>query len=213
MSNCNYIRASHNKSKAVWTLVNRTLGKNNRSKVSVLDNTGAYNAKSTLNNINEFFINQGSCVNRLLTSKATANITIRDESMYMFPTDVRQVFSTILNMKNTSSVGDDQIPVKLIKYTADIIAEPITYIINLALTTGVFPHKLKIANVIVIYKKGDKTAFENYRPISLLSNLSKIFEKIISERLLNYFEGKISFQIDKMVLGKIGQLLGPYIRP
>ncbi len=55
------------------------------------------------------------------------------------------------------------------------------------LTTGIFADKLKIAKIIPIYKKDKDTLFTNYRPISLLPALSKIFEKVILKQL---FSGK-----------------------
>lgn len=60
--------------------------------------------------------------------------------------------------------------------------------INLCFTTGYFPDVLKNAHVRALYKKGEKDHEENYRPISLLSNVSKIFEKIISSRFIEFFE-------------------------
>ena len=66
------------------------------------------------------------------------------------------------------------------------IAIPITYLFNKCITIGYFPNCLKIAKVIVIHKSGKKNNMGNYRPISLLPQISKILEKIIKERLLNY---------------------------
>ena len=59
-------------------------------------------------------------------------------------------------------------------------------IINLSFNQGIFPNLLKIANVIPTHKKGDKLDCNNYRPISLLSNISKIFEKCMHTRLTNF---------------------------
>ena len=56
------------------------------------------------------------------------------------------------------------------------------------LTTGIFPAKLKIVKVIPLFKKGDKSIFSNYRPISLLPSISKLFEKVIYRQLYKYFE-------------------------
>ena len=57
---------------------------------------------------------------------------------------------------------------KLLKSITNEIVLPVTLIINQYLTTGIFPDKLKVAKVIPIFKKGDKTKFDNYRPISIL---------------------------------------------
>ena len=63
------------------------------------------------------------------------------------------------------------------------------------LTTGIFPDKLKIAKVIPLFKKGDKSIFSNYRPISLLPSISKLFEKVIYQQLYKYFEFRTSKQV------------------
>jgi retron-type reverse transcriptase len=68
----------------------------------------------------------------------------------------------------------------------DCIAEPLSAIFNLCLIDGVYPDKLKIAKVCPIFKDGNKNEFTNYRPISIIPSFSKIFEKIISCRLLSY---------------------------
>ena len=56
------------------------------------------------------------------------------------------------------------------------------------LTKGIFRDKLKIAKVIPLFKKGEKSIFSNYRPISLLPSISKLFEKVIYQQLYKYFE-------------------------
>ena len=53
--------------------------------------------------------------------------------------------------------------------------------------TGIFPEKLKIAKVKPLYKKGDKCCFNNYRPISILPTISKVFERVMYTQLYNYF--------------------------
>lgn len=65
---------------------------------------------------------------------------------------------------------------------------PLTYICNLSIRNCIFPDKFKTAIVIPIYKNGDKQKVYNYRPISMLCNFSKILEKIIKNRLINYLE-------------------------
>ena len=58
--------------------------------------------------------------------------------------------------------------------------------INLSLSQGIFPNKLKVAKVVPIFKSGEQSSFTNYRPISVLPVLSKIYEKVVYKRLLNY---------------------------
>ena len=77
--------------------------------------------------------------------------------------------------------------IKLIKSIKFDILDSLTLIINQSLMSGVFPDKLKLAKVIPLYKKGDSTITDNYRPISLLPTLSKVLEKIVYNQLFAYF--------------------------
>jgi len=94
-------------------------------------------------------------------------------------------FRIIYKFKNNKSPGPDNIG-PLVKAVADEIADPLCYLFNLSFLTGVVPNALKIAKVIPIYKKGEKSSIENYRPISLLSVFDKILEKLMYGRLYNY---------------------------
>ena len=91
-------------------------------------------------------------------------------------------------MENKTSCDVDGISNSLLKSIKSEIVQPVTVLINQMLTTGIFPDKLKIAKVVPLYKKGDNTLFSNYRPISILPSLSKIFEKIVYSQLYAYFE-------------------------
>ena len=93
----------------------------------------------------------------------------------------------ISNSKPKSSTGYDNISSKLLKYIGDIVSVPLSVIVNQSLCTGIFPDKLKIAKVIPLYKKQDEKVFGNYRPISLLSSVSKVFERIVFDQSYDYF--------------------------
>ena len=67
-----------------------------------------------------------------------------------------------------------------------MICRPLTHFINLSIISGVVPGQLKIARVIPLFKSGDKSIFTNYRPVSVLPAFSKILEKVIYNRLLDY---------------------------
>ena len=81
----------------------------------------------------------------------------------------------------------------LLKLIKNEICESVTLIINQSLTTGIFPNKLKIAKVIPLFKKGDIYTFKNYRPISLLPSISKIFERTMYDQIYNYFQNRELF--------------------
>ena len=92
------------------------------------------------------------------------------------------------SLKPKSSCGWDGISVRLMKQIKGCILQPVSVIINQMLQTGIFPNDLKIAKVIPLFKKGDESLFENYRPISLLPTVSKVFEKVIYIQLYEYFK-------------------------
>ena len=95
--------------------------------------------------------------------------------------------NVINKLKNKSSCGYDNISNKHIKYAKNVLTKPLTLLINQCLHTGIFPSQLKLSRVKPLFKSGDQSRFSNYRPISLLPSLSKIFERVIFDQLLGYF--------------------------
>ena len=94
----------------------------------------------------------------------------------------------VLNhLKSKPSCGYDGISTKLLKVCKHQICKPLTLVINQMLSNGIFPDDLKIAKVIPLFKKGDQSLLNNYRPISLLPSISKILERIIFNQIHTYF--------------------------
>ena len=93
----------------------------------------------------------------------------------------------IKNVKLSKSKGHDGISSEVLKLISNEISSSITLIINQTLTIGIFPDKLKIAKDVLIFKKDSKKEFQNYRPISVLPVISKIFESVIHDQLNEYF--------------------------
>ena len=81
----------------------------------------------------------------------------------------------------------DDIPSYFVKLAAPLISPYLTYFIETSFKLGIFPYSLKVAKVLPIFKKGSNTIPENFRPISILPALSKIFEKVLSTKLLSFF--------------------------
>ena len=108
-----------------------------------------------------------------------------DNFIFDYPT-AEEIIKHIQNLKPKSSSGYDQISSKLLKEIGPIISQHLCLIINQSLCTGIFLDRLKLAKVIPLFKKGDKLLFENYRPISLLTAISKIFECVVFNQLYDH---------------------------
>ena len=92
------------------------------------------------------------------------------------------LFNVLKNVEVTKAAGLDQISEKLLKDGARILAKLIGELCNLSMALGSFPDASKIAKVKPLFKKGSKTDPPNYRPISLLPLLSKVFERVVLDR-------------------------------
>ena len=110
------------------------------------------------------------------------NCTLRFE-----PITVDTISRIINDLKPKTSTGMDSISNKLLKFVKNVISEPLSIIINQMLKSGIFPDSLKISKIVPLYKKDD-TNLSNYRLISLLPSISKIFEKVILEQLSTYLD-------------------------
>ena len=103
-------------------------------------------------------------------------------------TNPKEVELKIGSLKNNKTNGPNSLPTKFMKEFKKEISIPLSLIINLSFSTGIFPNRLKLANIFPIHKSGDKDNCNNYRPIALLSNISKIIEKLVHTRLYFYLE-------------------------
>ena len=96
------------------------------------------------------------------------------------------VYKKLKDINDREAAGLDKIPCKLLKIAAGIVAPSLTQIFNKIISTGVFPTDWKLAKVTQIFKKGKKDEMNNYRPISVIPVVAKIFEKLVFEQLYEY---------------------------
>ncbi len=96
-----------------------------------------------------------------------------------------EVAYVIKRLKNNKTPGPDEIENELLKGFGDILTPHLTKIFNEILTSKVIPEQWNLAEIILVYKKGDKENVENYRPISLTSNICKVFMAILKNRMYN----------------------------
>ena len=93
-----------------------------------------------------------------------------------------------MSLNGKKSCGHDNIRPNHLKQCVSSLKDPITHVLNTSIRSGIVPQKLKIAKVIPVYKKDERSDPSNYRPISLLSILDKILEKLICKRLVDFLE-------------------------
>ena len=102
--------------------------------------------------------------------------------MIIQPTDHLEVSKIIKQFKNKKSYGHDDFSNEILKCCSPVIDSFLADAINEAIDEHVFPETLKVAKVIPLYEKGDCEKPENYQPISLLSSISKVFEKLLYKK-------------------------------
>ncbi|KAK9889372.1 hypothetical protein WA026_004648 [Henosepilachna vigintioctopunctata] len=180
------INKSDNKSKSTWHIVNTLLNKSSaQSKMLVPSG----DPEETADRFNNYFINAAPDLCKMLpVSNEGVNMQYLENSFYVFEVTTTEIENVVKHLKNTTTCGHDGIPNKIIKRSIKYIAEPLRYIINMSFIEGIFPDKLKIAIIKPIYKKGPIDEPDSYRPISILSSFSKIFEKLLANRLLSFFK-------------------------
>ena len=96
---------------------------------------------------------------------------------------LQEIKYALQKMKNEKSPGEDQITSEMLKTEGKVLKEAVGILLNKCLTEGRIPESWNNAEIVLIYKKGDNTNLENYRPISLLSHLYKLFTRIITNRI------------------------------
>ena len=111
---------------------------------------------------------------------------MQENNIFLTAANPNDIEVLIDNMKVKKAFGPNSFPIKILKDCKSEFSKPLSDMINISLTTGISPSALKVSNVIPIHKKGDKFYCNIYQPIPVLSNISKIFEKMMHIRLTNF---------------------------
>lgn len=192
----NKINTSSNKTRETWNIINSKLGKNCRNSRDISLRTDS-NIINNPHEIANMFAHHFSSISEQITSSqfgknlALPCTKMQSHIQYEFnstPITHQEVMTTLAQIKNKKTSGIDELSILTILNIIDIIIQPFAYLMNQSLFQGHFPNLFKTALVIPLYKKGNNEDIDNYRQISLLNALSKLLEKIISNRLISYFE-------------------------
>ena len=184
---CDFITKHQKNTKLIWQHINEFLG----NKKKLITQSLAID----VNAMNKFFAELGR--------ETTKNIPFTDQyrsylqnpsngSFFLHPVCEREIINVTNSLATKHSVGIDNMSTSTLKRLIGVIAPQLTDLINFSFVTGTFPNSLKIAKIIPIYKTGPKDALINYRPISILPAISKVFEKTVVSRLKNFFKNQNS---------------------
>lgn len=151
--------------------------------------------KVSCNNVNSFFVNIGkNLADDLIKSSQSARVCpsltppSTTSSFALIHTDPDEIITAIRSLKPHAATGWDGISSVVLKRYSNHLAPILSHIFNLCFEHGVFPSALKKAIIHPIFKSGDRSSPNNYRPIAVLPSLSKILERLINWRFLPYLE-------------------------
>ena len=187
-----------NNIKKTWSIIKEIINETTKTEQFPnsfkIDGTTVTDKTDIANQFNLFFTNIGPKLASQISSNGKCHRDyLKNQTIHKFtfkPISEDTTINIINRMHPKSSSGKDGISTILLKTIKHEICKPVTTILNQSLSTGIFPDKLKVAKVIPLFKKGDNTIFDNYRPISILPAISKVFERVIFDQLHEYFHNR-----------------------
>ena len=177
--------------KNTWKLINNVLNKSKFSEdcehFKINNNEYTSDCKVISDKFNQFFVNVGpTLASKIKIPELSVNRYVKHNnvsSMFISAVLEDELINVVKNLSNKTSMDHNHISMSLVKNVISDISKPLTYIANKSFSQGCFPEQMKIAKVLPLYKNGDRELFTNYRPVSLLSQFSKIIEKLFANRL------------------------------
>ena len=181
------ITSAQGDSKRTWSILNSVLNRNKKS--TVLPN--AINESDLADAFNTYFTSIGEDLAKAIPPPQGVSCTHYlkgnfPNSLFLWPTDSKEILEIITKLKGSHTAGVDGICGKIIKSIAHLITPPLVHCINLSLLYGSVPKMTKVARVVPIFKSKDSNNICNYRPISILPTLSKVYERVVYNRLSKY---------------------------
>lgn len=203
--------------KNIWKTINQTMnatnGKNeNKIENIILENETLTSPSRIVNSFNEYFTNVSKSITRNISQAAKTKVyeeITADKSALLTKCKMDELETVVKSLKNTPSTGEDGISSRDIKEVFPIIKNILLHLINDCFKKGYYPDCLKISKILPLYKKGSRKFLSNYRPISLCSTVSKIIEKIVKNRLTEFFKispEQYGFQSCSSTLGAVVDL-------
>ena len=215
--------------KKLWGLINKISGKKNYKTGVIeylnIDGIKEYNAHRICNRFAKYFAGVGKKFSeKIATPTKSAKdylklIQSSQSSLFLNPTDIREIITIVSKLPNKSSSGHDNISNILLKEIIDQLAPVLVEVFNKSMMLGEFPTIMKVAEVLPLYKCKENFLVTNYRPISLLTTMSKILEKIMYQRVYTFlqntrqiYENQDGFRANHSCEHPIGQVVGTLVK-
>lgn len=184
--------------KTYWNAINEIMGKTGRDKISLqvgdnkvtdsqtIANIFSDHFASKLENLNSMSNPDNFIIPNLDGGDPVVGIGDPHPANLFFSRE--DITAGIKHLKRSKAQGHDEIPGMVIKDLADVLVDPLCWLFNRIISGGKIPRSWKTSVISPIYKKGEKTKVENFRPVCNISSLSKVYEKCIMNMLQKLFE-------------------------
>ena len=177
---------SSNKSREVWRVIHRIL-KPSTSPLRIDPDELNKHFSTTAERTTGSKAVSLDDIERLVDNLAEVNPSV-SSPFSLKPVSHGEVLKCIKSLRSDCSTGPDNIPARFIKLVADHLADPLTHIINNCIRNSYFPRSWKIARVSPIPKVNMPVRNDEFRPISILPVLSKVFEKLVATQMSEFAE-------------------------
>ena len=182
--------------KKTWEIFNENIAKKKSNmKISeiVSGNISLSNDSDIAEEFNKFFVNAGQNI-----ANSIKNVEKKPEDYLTFDQDIPClkfdkigpifICDILKSMEPKKSKDLDGLSSHLLKFLNTTISVPLAHIFNLSLEKGIYPDRLKSSRVVPIFKDGNSKLCDNYRPITIVSTLAKVLDKIVATKLYNHLD-------------------------
>lgn len=192
-----FVRKNIDKPKELWKYFNEVIfnkaSNSNRRITSIkIGDQLITNSQEIADQFNNYFVNVLNEISSQFAPPNANDFMYLDyritHALQLYPTEEIEIKNTVLSLNPNAATGVDNISTKVLQHVINYISPLLATYINHAFTTGIYPDCNKTAKVIPVFKAGDETDLSNYRPISILNAVSKVFEKIMRDRIGRFLE-------------------------
>ncbi|MBM3937968.1 MAG: hypothetical protein FJ333_04840 [Sphingomonadales bacterium] len=192
------LKTHQSDSRKTWQILRRAINKSKSTKGGVLNilvnGQTLTDPKLVANEFNNFFLNVAPTISSKITpiDQAPEIENLGNNPLFSLsaiPVTSQEIYEIVKDLQNKKSQDLYGLSNYFVKKIINVISDPLVHIFNLSFRNGIVPNQLKIAKIVPLFKSGDTTLTDNYRPIALLPIFSKILEKLAFNRLSNFIEG------------------------